>query len=66
MSKRKLFLFVILLILSFSAFAQQHLCTVSGKVVDETKYPMPYVSVYASLQDSVVAGTLTDQKDSFR
>lgn len=65
MSKRNLFLFVVLLILSLSTFAQQRLCTVSGKVVDETNHPMPYVSVYASLQDSVVAGTLTDQKGQF-
>ncbi len=65
MSKRNLFLAVIFLILSLSAFAQQHLCNVSGKVVDETNHPMPYVSVYASLQDSVVAGALTDQNGQF-
>ena len=37
----------------------------TGKVVDEKNHAMPYVSVYASLRDSVVAGTLTDQNGQF-
>ena len=65
MPKRHLFITVILLILSFSAFAQHTPCKVTGKVVDDKNFAMPYVSVYASLQDSVVAGTLTDQKGQF-
>ncbi|MCR4857759.1 MAG: TonB-dependent receptor family protein [Bacteroidales bacterium] len=65
MSKRPLFLAVILFVLSMSAFAQQNMCKVTGKVIVEENSQMPYVSVYASLQDSVVAGTLTDQNGQF-
>ncbi|MBQ6157306.1 MAG: carboxypeptidase-like regulatory domain-containing protein [Bacteroidales bacterium] len=65
MSKHPLFLAVILLILSFSAFSQHTPCKVTGKVVDEKNFEMPYVSVYASQHDSVVAGTLTDQNGQF-
>ena len=65
MSKHPLFLAVILLIISMSAFAQHTPCKVTGKVVDEKNIEMPYVSVYASQQDSVVAGTLTDQNGQF-
>ena len=65
MPKHPLFLAVILLILSLSAFAQQNICKVTGKVINEDNFAMPYVSVYASLQDSVVAGTLTDQNGQF-
>ncbi|MBR4913383.1 MAG: TonB-dependent receptor [Bacteroidales bacterium] len=65
MPKHPLFLAVILLIISLSAFAQHTPCKVTGKVVDEKNFEMPYVSVYASQQDSVVAGTLTDQNGQF-
>ena len=65
MPKRSILFFFILLIISLSAFAQHTPCKVTGKVVDEKNFEMPYVSVYASLQDSVVAGTLTDQKGQF-
>ncbi|MBO7587233.1 MAG: TonB-dependent receptor [Bacteroidales bacterium] len=65
MSKRPLFLAVILFVLSMSAFAQQNICKVTGKVINEDNFVMPYVSVYASLQDSVVAGALTDQNGQF-
>jgi outer membrane receptor protein involved in Fe transport len=65
MPKRPLILAVILLVLSMSAFAQQNTCKVTGKVIDEKNHAMPYVSVYASLQDSVVAGALTDQNGQF-
>ncbi len=65
MPKRSIFFFFILLILSFSAFSQHTPCKVTGKVVDDKNFAMPYVSVYASLQDSVVAGTLTDQNGQF-
>ena len=65
MSKHPLFLAVILLIISMSAFSQHTPCKVTGKVVDEKNIEMPYVSVYASQQDSVVAGTLTDQNGQF-
>ena len=65
MPKRSILFFFILLIISMSAFAQHTPCKVTGKVVDEKNFEMPYVSVYASLQDSVVAGTLTDQKGQF-
>ena len=61
MPKRSIFFFFFLLILSFSAFSQHTPCKVTGKVVGEKNIEMPYVSVYASQQDSVVAGTLTDQ-----
>ena len=65
MLKRSILFFFILLIISLSAFAQHTPCKVTGKVVDEKNFEMPYVSVYASLQNSVVAGTLTDQKGQF-
>ena len=65
MPKRPLILSVILLVLSMSVFAQLNTCKVTGKVVDEKNHAMPYVSVYASLQDSVVAGALTDQNGQF-
>ena len=65
MSKHPLFLAVILLIISMSAFSQHTPCKVTGKVVGEKNIEMPYVSVYASQQDSVVAGTLTDQNGQF-
>ena len=65
MPKRPLFLTVILLVLSLSVFAQQNICKVTGKVINEDNFAMPYVSVYASLQDSVVAGALTDQNSQF-
>ncbi|MBR4136337.1 MAG: TonB-dependent receptor [Bacteroidales bacterium] len=65
MPKRHLFLAIVLLVSSISLFAQQRVCSVSGKVVKGDNNPMEYVSVYASLQDSVVAGTLTDQKGQF-
>ena len=65
MLKHPFFLAVILLIFSLSAFAQHTSCNVTGKVVDEKNFGMPYVSVYASLQDSVVAGSLTDQNGQF-
>ena len=65
MSKRPLFFAVILLVVSMSAFAQQNICKVTGKVINEDNFAMPYVSVYASLQDSVVAGALTDQNSQF-
>ena len=65
MPKRSIFFFFILLILSFSAFSQHTPCKVTGKVVGEKNIEMPYVSVYASQQDSVVAGTLTDQNGQF-
>lgn len=65
MSKHPLFLAVILLIISLSAFAQHTPCKVTGKVINEDNFAMPYVSVYASLQDSVVAGALTDPNGQF-
>ena len=65
MSRHHILFSFILLIISLSAFAQHTPCKVTGKVVDEKNHPMPYVSVYASLQDSVVAGTLTDQNGQF-
>lgn len=65
MPKRPLFFAVILLVVSMSAFAQQNICKVTGKVINEDNFAMPYVSVYASLQDSVVAGALTDQNSQF-
>ncbi|MBO4488917.1 MAG: TonB-dependent receptor [Bacteroidales bacterium] len=64
MSRRLLF-FVIILCISLPVFAQVSMCTMTGKVVDKNNVEMPYVSVYVSLQDSVVAGTLTDQKGQF-
>ena len=65
MLKHPLFLAVILLVLSLSAFAQQNTCKVIGKVINEDNFAMPYVSVYASMQDSVVSGSLTDQNGQF-
>ena len=65
MPKRPIFLAIILLILSLSAFPQQNICKVTGKEIDENNFAMPYVSVYASMQDSVVAGALTDQNGQF-
>lgn len=65
MPKRSILFIVILLIINFSAFAQHTPCKVTGKVVDEKNFEMSYVSVYASLQDSVVAGALTDQNGQF-
>ena len=65
MSRHPLFLAVILLIISFPAFGQHTSCKVTGKVVNDNNFEMPYVSVYASMQESVVAGTLTDQKGQF-
>ncbi len=65
MPKRSILFFFILLIISLSAFAQHTPCKVTGKVVDEKNFEMPYVSVYASQHDSVVAGTLTDQNGQF-
>ena len=65
MPKRSIFFTVILLIISMSAFSQHTPCKVTGKVVDEKNFEMPYVSVYASQHDSVVAGTLTDQNGQF-
>ncbi|MBQ3749900.1 MAG: TonB-dependent receptor [Bacteroidales bacterium] len=65
MSRHHILFSFILLIISLSAFAQHTPCKVAGKVVDDKNFAMPYVSVYASIQDSVVAGTLTDQKGQF-
>lgn len=65
MSRHHILFSFILLIISLSAFAQHTPCKVTGKVVDDKNFAMPYVSVYVSLQDSVVAGTLTDQKGQF-
>ena len=65
MSRHHILFSFILLILSFSAFAQHTPCKVTGKVVGEKNIEMPYVSVYASQQDSVVAGALTDQNGQF-
>ena len=65
MSRHHILFSFILLILSLSVFAQHTPCKVTGKVVDDKNHAMPYVSVYASLQDSVVAGALTDQNGQF-
>ena len=65
MPKRPLFLAVILLVLSLSAFAQKHPCSVWGTVVAANERPLQYASVYISQHDTVENGTLTYQDGKF-
>ena len=46
-------------------FAQQNRCKVTGVVSAANDHTLPYASVYISKHDSVIAGTLTNQKGNF-
>lgn len=61
---RRLPLFIILLLVSFSVAAQQNWCKVSGKVTTTDSLPV-YASVYVQQQDSIITGTLTNTDDLF-
>ena len=65
MPKRPLYLAVILLIISISAFAQKHPCSVWGTVVTANEYPLQYASIFISQNDTVANGTLTYQDGKF-
>ena len=65
MPKRSILFSFILLILSLSAFAQKHPCSVWGTVVEENDRPLQYASVYISQHDTVANGTLTYQNGKF-
>ena len=65
MSRHHILFSFILLILSLSAFAQKHPCSVWGTVVEENDRPLQYASVYVSQHDTVVNGTLTYQDGTF-
>ena len=61
---RRLPLFIILLLVSFSVAAQQNWCKVSGKVTTTDSLPV-YASVYVQQQDSIITGTLTNTDGLF-
>ena len=65
MTKCSLLMSFLLMIVSICAYAQAHPCMVSGTVVTANDLSLPYASVYVLQQDSVITGTLTDQKGQF-
>ena len=65
MTKRHFLMSFLLMIVSICAYAQAHPCMVSGTVVTANDLSLPYASVYVLQQDSVITGTLTDQKGQF-
>ena len=56
-------LFFIIVCLPLSA--QQNRCKVTGVVSAANDHTLQYASVYISKHDSVIAGTLTNQKGLF-
>ena len=65
MMKRYWLFTFFLLMVGVSVFAQKHPCMVSGSVVAANDIVLPYASVYISQHDTVVMGTLTNQKGQF-
>lgn len=65
MIKRYLLLSFLLVIVNICTYAQAHPCVVSGTVLAADESSLPYASVYVLHHDSVITGTLTDQKGQF-
>ncbi|MBO4503549.1 MAG: hypothetical protein J5730_01890, partial [Bacteroidales bacterium] len=66
MKKNIIVVLVMLLTIAFLPLsAQQNRCKVSGIVSAANDHTLPYASVYISKHDSVIAGTLTNQKGLF-
>lgn len=61
---RRLNLFLILLLVSFTSIAQQNLCKISGKVVTADNSPI-FASVYIQKHENMLTGVLTDTSGLF-
>lgn len=65
MNKKVTLFFLLLVSLCLPLIAQQDRCKVTGTVQAKNNHDLTYASVYISKQDSVIAGTLTNQKGGF-
>ena len=58
-------IFLALLIIPVQAYAQQAICTVSGRVIDGMSSPVAYASVAVYKDNSPLTGTITDHEGKF-
>ena len=52
-------------IFNLNVFAQNNISSIKGKVIDENKAPLPYVSVAVYQDDKIITGAITNDDGVF-